>query len=59
MERHIEKFIRYLEIEKNYSKHTILNYHLDLIDFKKFIGDGGIHQFPIDIVSDLIGRIGV
>lgn len=40
MERHIEKFIRYLEIEKNYSKHTILNYHLDLIDFKKFIGDG-------------------
>jgi tyrosine recombinase XerC len=39
MEKHIEKFIRYLEIEKNYSKHTILNYHLDLSLFKEFLGD--------------------
>lgn len=39
MERHIEKFLRYLEIEKNYSKHTLLNYHLDLKDFKKFLED--------------------
>lgn len=39
MERYIEKFIRYIEIEKNYSKHTILNYRLDLEDFKKFLGD--------------------
>lgn len=39
MEKYIEKFMRYLEIEKNYSKHTILNYKLDLQDFKKFVGD--------------------
>jgi tyrosine recombinase XerC len=39
MERYIDKFIRYLEIEKNYSPHTILNYKLDLEDFKKFLGD--------------------
>jgi tyrosine recombinase XerC len=39
MEKYIEKFIRYLDIEKNYSKHTILNYRLDLEDFKKFLGD--------------------
>jgi len=38
MERYIEKFIRYLEIEKNYSPHTIVNYKLDLEDFKKFLG---------------------
>lgn len=38
MERHIERFIRYLEIERNYSAHTILNYRLDLEDFKKFLG---------------------
>jgi len=25
MQRYIEKFIRYLEIEKNYSAHTVLN----------------------------------
>ncbi|MDD5692458.1 MAG: tyrosine recombinase XerC [Candidatus Omnitrophica bacterium] len=37
MEKYIEKFIRYLEIEKNYSSHTILNYKLDLRDFNKFI----------------------
>jgi len=39
MERYIEKFIRYLEIEKNYSKHTVLNYQLDLDKFKQFLGD--------------------
>lgn len=38
MERYIEKFIRYLEIEKNYSQHTILNYRLDLEGFKNFLG---------------------
>ncbi|MBM3243733.1 MAG: hypothetical protein FJZ12_02735, partial [Candidatus Omnitrophica bacterium] len=36
MDKYIEKFIRYLEIEKNYSVHTILNYKVDLEDFKKF-----------------------
>ena len=41
MTRYIEKFIRYLEIEKNYSKHTILNYHHDLEEFRKFLGEGG------------------
>jgi len=39
MEKYIEKFMRYLEIEKNYSEHTITNYKLDLKDFKKFLGD--------------------
>lgn len=38
MERYIEKFLRYLEIERNYSPHTLLNYKLDLYDFKKFLG---------------------
>ncbi len=41
MTRYIEKFIRYLEIEKNYSKHTILNYHHDLEEFRKFLGEPG------------------
>lgn len=38
MEKYLEKFVRYLEIEKNYSLHTILNYKLDLGDFYKFLG---------------------
>lgn len=37
MQRYIDKFIRYLEIEKNYSKHTILNYRLDLEEFALFL----------------------
>ncbi len=39
MDRFLEKFIRYLEIEKNYSAYTVLNYRLDLEDFVKFLGD--------------------
>ena len=39
MDKYIEKFMRYLEIEKNYSSHTILNYKLDLNDFRKFCGE--------------------
>lgn len=51
MERYIEKFIRYLEIEKNYSKHTVLNYHLDLEDFKNFL-----IEKPIESVDYLVLR---
>jgi len=51
MERYIDKFRRYLEIEKNYSGHTILNYHIDLEDFKKFLGDS-----PIEKVDYLLVR---
>jgi len=36
--------MRYLEIEKNYSQHTILNYKLDLKDFKKFVGDTDLEK---------------
>jgi len=44
MDRYIEKFTRYLEIEKNYSKYTILNYKLDLGGFKKFLGDSALEK---------------
>ncbi|MGA2774499.1 MAG: tyrosine recombinase XerC [Candidatus Omnitrophota bacterium] len=44
MEKYIGKFIRYLEIEKNYSPHTILNYKLDLEDFSKFLSPGDIQK---------------
>src|ERR1041385_1032073 len=36
MKTHIQKFLSYLEVEKNYSEHTILNYRLDLEEFVKF-----------------------
>ncbi|MFH0828339.1 MAG: tyrosine recombinase XerC [Candidatus Omnitrophota bacterium] len=51
MDRLIERFTRYLEIEKNYSAHTILNYRLDLDDFVKFMGEA-----PIESVDYLFLR---
>ncbi|MDD4894517.1 MAG: tyrosine recombinase XerC [Candidatus Omnitrophica bacterium] len=51
MDRYIEKFIRYLEIEKNYSKNTIDNYKLDLEDFIKFLGES-----PLEKVDYLVLR---
>ena len=42
MEKYIEKFLRYLEIEKNYSPHTLLNYRLDLEDFQRFLAGSDI-----------------
>jgi integrase/recombinase XerC len=39
MERYIDKFIRYLEIEKEASRHTLINYSIDLRKFSDFLGD--------------------
>ena len=39
MKRHIDKFVSYLEIEKNASNHTILNYSKDLREFSDFLVD--------------------
>jgi len=36
MQRFIDRFIRYLEIEKNYSMHTLVNYRYDLEEFNRF-----------------------
>lgn len=44
MEKYIEKFVRYMEIEKNYSGHTILNYKLDLQDFNKFLAGTALEK---------------
>ncbi|MFH1867453.1 MAG: tyrosine recombinase XerC [Candidatus Omnitrophota bacterium] len=39
MKRYVDKFIRYLEIEREASKHTILNYKVDLKTFSSFLGN--------------------
>lgn len=44
MRRYIEKFIRYLEIERNYSVYTIVNYRLDLEGFGSFLGESAIEN---------------
>ncbi|HOX54354.1 MAG TPA: tyrosine recombinase XerC [Candidatus Omnitrophota bacterium] len=49
MQRHIDKFVAYLEIEKNASAHTILNYKLDLTEFANFLKDTTVDK--IDYLS--------
>ncbi len=44
MEKYIEKFVRYLEIEKNYSPHTIVNYKIDLEGFNKFVSGTSLEK---------------
>jgi tyrosine recombinase XerC len=42
MNRLLEKFLVYLEIERNYSPHTLLNYRLDIEEFLKFLGEASL-----------------
>lgn len=42
MNAHIEKFLKYLEVEKNYSEHTLSNYGHDLAEFFEFLGNDNI-----------------
>jgi tyrosine recombinase XerC len=44
LDRFVHKFISYLQIEKNYSDHTVTNYKIDLKDFSESIKDKPIEQ---------------
>jgi tyrosine recombinase XerC len=57
MERYIEKFMRYLEIEKNYSQHTIDNYRLDLGEFKQFLGDLSLEKIDYLVLRKYLAKL--
>ncbi len=57
MERHIEKFLRYLEIERNASAHTILNYKLDLENFRDFMKDIEIEKVDYLFVRRFLAHL--
>jgi len=44
MNNFIERFLTYLEVEKNYSAHTTLNYRLDLEEFFAFLSHDRIAE---------------
>jgi len=44
LDRYVLKFINYLEIEKNASKHTVTNYKIDLKEFSESIKDKPVEQ---------------
>lgn len=57
MERHIEKFLRYLEIERNASGHTLLNYKLDLGDFRGFLKDVDVASVDYLLVRKYLAHL--
>lgn len=57
MNRYIEKFLSYLEIEKNYSPHTLLNYKIDLRDFFEFLGDTPIERVDYFHLRRFLGNL--
>ncbi|MFH1768671.1 MAG: site-specific tyrosine recombinase/integron integrase [Candidatus Omnitrophota bacterium] len=61
---YIDKFLNYLEIEKNYSGHTLINYRIDLTDFANFLGEDGQKDVDINKIDYLflrkfLGRLAV
>lgn len=57
MERHIEKFLRYLDIERNASPHTILNYKLDLENFRDFLKDIEVEKVDYLFVRKFLAHL--
>lgn len=55
MDRYIEKFARYLEIERNASEHTIFNYRRDLEEFKKFLGENSFENADYLVLRKFLG----
>lgn len=57
MDRYIEKYLRYLEIEKNYSEHTIINYRKDLNEFKSFVGEKELESVDYLALRKFLGLL--
>jgi integrase/recombinase XerC len=57
MNRYLQKFISYLEIEKNYSPHTVLNYRIDLEEFFKFIGPMPVQQVDYLLLRKFLAQL--
>jgi len=49
MDNPTEKFLNFLRVEKNYSKHTLINYTHDLREFRRFLGTSGLQS--VDTLS--------
>ncbi len=57
MDRYIGKFLTYLEIEKNASSHTILNYHIDLRAFRDFLQGTAIEEVDAITARRFLGHL--
>lgn len=57
MIKHIQKFLSYLEIEKNYSEHTLLNYRLDLMEFVKFQSGATVESVDYSVLRRFLAEM--
>ncbi len=57
MQRYIEKFMRYLEIEKNASVHTITNYKADLNAFKDFSKEADLGKIDYLVLRKYLAHL--
>jgi tyrosine recombinase XerC len=57
MNRYVEKFIAYLDIEKNYSQHTLLNYKIDLEEFFIYIQETPIERVDYFHLRRYLGNL--
>ena len=48
MEKYIDKFIEYLEVQKNYSELTRINYEKDLIEYSEFLKNNNYNYDNMD-----------
>jgi integrase/recombinase XerC len=57
MQRYIDKFLRYLEIERDASRHTILNYRLDLLRFAGFLKQRNIDSVDYLFIRQFLAEL--
>jgi tyrosine recombinase XerC len=57
MKPYIDKFLSYLEVEKNYSPHTLLNYHVDLEEFSIFLGSVSVQKVDYPILRRFLAQL--
>lgn len=57
MSRHVDKFISYLQVEKNYSAHTILNYRIDLENFLGYIDKTPVQSVDYQLLRKYLAHL--
>jgi integrase/recombinase XerC len=57
MHRYVDKFLRYLEIEKNASTHTVLNYRIDLKRFSKFLNEKTLESVDYLFIRQFLSEL--
>lgn len=57
MQRYVDKFIRYLEVEKEASVHTVSNYTIDLRVFADFLKDKKIEEVDYLFIRQFLAQL--